>query len=69
MKQLNTLKTKRRGIFLALLLLMAMPMAAQTAGDEFNVGNLRYKVLNVDNHTVKVIPIENYGSITNRVGR
>ena len=61
MKQLNTLKnTKRRGIFLALLLLMAMPMAAQTAGDEFNVGNLRYKVLNVDNHTVKVIPIENY---------
>ena len=60
MKQLNTLKTKRRGIFLALLLLMAMPMAAQTVGKEFNVGKLRYKVLNVDNHTVKVIPIENY---------
>lgn len=60
MKQLNTLKTKRRGIFLALLLLMAMPMAAQTVGKEFNVGKLRYKVLNVDNHTVKVIPKENY---------
>ena len=60
MKQLNTLKTKRRGIFLALLLLMAMPMAAQTAGDEFNVGNLRYKVLNVKNRTVAVIPKENY---------
>ncbi len=33
MKQLNTLKTKRRGIFLALLLLMAMPMVAQTASN------------------------------------
>ena len=61
MKQLNTLKTKRRGIFLALLLLMAMPMAAQTtAGSKFEVGDLKYEVLNVAKHTVKVIPKENY---------
>lgn len=64
MKQLNTLKTKRRGIFLALLLLMAMPMAAQTTGSKFDVGDLRYEVLNAANHTVKVIPKENYLQFT-----
>ena len=65
MKQLNTLKnTKRRGIFLALLLLMAMPMAAQTTGSKFDVGDLRYEVLNAANHTVKVIPKENYLQLT-----
>ena len=63
MKQLNTLKTKRRGIFLALLLLMAMPMAAQTVGDKFWVGNLRYEVLNVKNRTVAVTSDLDFGPI------
>lgn len=55
MKQLYLLKTKRRGIFLALLLLMALPMAAQTAGEKLPIiDGLYYKVLNVANRTVAV---------------
>lgn len=61
MKQLNTLKnTKRRGIFLALLLLMAMPMVAQTAGNTFNVGGLNYMVLDETNRTLKVLSGRSY---------
>ena len=60
MKQLNTLKTKRRGIFLALLLLMAMPMVAQTAGNTFNVGGLNYMVLDAAKLTLKVLSGRSY---------
>lgn len=55
MKQIYLLTTKRCGIFLALLLLMALPMAAQTAGEKLPIINgLYYKVLNVANRTVAV---------------
>ena len=64
MKQLNTLKTKRRGIFLALLLLMAMPMVAQTASNTFNVGGLNYMVLDETNRTLKVLSGRSYGQDT-----
>lgn len=67
MKQLNTLKTKRRGIFLALLLLMAMPMAAQRAGTQFQDGDLFYKVLDETKHTVMVIPERSYSQDTDSV--
>ena len=60
MKQHYMLKTKRRGIFLALLLLMALPMVAQTVNERFEVGGLRYSVLDATKHTVKVLPIANY---------
>ena len=61
MKQLYLLKTKRRGIFLALLLLMALPMAAQTAGTKFKVGDLNYEVLDATKLTLKVLPERYYG--------
>lgn len=55
MKQFYLLKTKRRGIFLALLLLMALPMAGQTVGEKLPIiDGLYYKVLNVANRTVAV---------------
>lgn len=60
MKQLYLLKTKRRSIFLALLLLMALPMAAQTAGTKFKVGDLNYEVLDAAELTLKVLPETNY---------
>ena len=60
MKQLYLLKTKRRDIFLALLLLMALPMAAQTAGNKFKVDGLNYIVLNATKLTLKVLPETNY---------
>lgn len=49
-----------RTLLLMLLVVMTMPMAAQKAGWRFDVGALRYEVLNETNHTVKVIPKENY---------
>ena len=63
------LKTKRHGTLRTLLLMllvvvMAMPMAAQTAGSKFEVGALRYEVLDATKHTVKVIPKENYLQFT-----
>lgn len=61
MKQLYLLKTKRRSIFLALLLLMALPMAAQTAGTKFKVGDLNYEVLDATKLTLKVLPERYYG--------
>lgn len=60
MKQLYLLKTKRRDIFLALLLLMALPMAAQTAGAKFKVDGLNYIVLDATKLTLKVLPETNY---------
>lgn len=64
MKQLYLLKTKRRGIFLALLLLMALPMAAQTAGEKLPIiDGLYYKVLNVANRTVAVTSDRDFGPI------
>lgn len=64
MKQLYILTTKCRGTFsillLMLLLVMTMPMAAQTIDTHFYYGNLRYQVLDATKHTVKVIPVANY---------
>lgn len=58
------LTTKRHGTFsillLMLLLVMTMPMAAQTIDTHFYYGNLRYQVLDATKHTVKVIPVANY---------
>lgn len=54
MKQLNVLKTKRRGIFLVFLLLMAMPITAQNVNDQFKVGNLFYIIKDATNHKVYV---------------
>ncbi len=54
MKQLNVLKTKRRGIFLVLLLLMAMPITAQNVNDQFKVDNLWYIIKDATNHKVYV---------------
>lgn len=64
MKQLYIFKTKRRGIFLALLLLMAMPMAAQQVNERFEVGGLLYSVLDATKHTIKVLPKANYLQLT-----
>lgn len=60
MKQIYLLKTKRLGIFLALLLLMALPMAGQTVGEKFKVDGLNYIVLNATKLTLKVLPETNY---------
>ena len=69
MKQLfYLLKTKRRGIFLALLLLMALPMAAQTAGNKFKVDGLNYIVLDAAKLTLKVLPETNYKQYTDTEG-
>lgn len=64
MKQLYMLKTKRRGIFLALLLLMALPMAAQQVNERFEVGGLLYSVLDPTKHTIKVLPKAIYLQLT-----
>lgn len=50
MKQLYLLTTKRCGIFLALLLLMALPMA----GQDFQSGQLWYRVTDATNKHVSV---------------
>ena len=64
MKQLYLLTTKRCGIFLALLLLMALPMTAQTVGEKLPIINgLYYKVLNVANRTVAVTSDRDFGPI------
>lgn len=68
MKQLYLLKTKRRDIFLALLLLMALPMAAQTAGNKFKVDGLNYIVLDAAKLTLKVLPETNYKQYTDTEG-
>lgn len=69
MKQLfYLLKTKRRGIFLALLLLMALPMVAQTAGNTFKVDGLKYIVLDAAERTLKVLPETNYKQYTDIKG-
>ena len=52
MKQLYMLKTKRRSIFLVLLLMMTLPMVAQTVNFEYD--GLCYVVLDPVKHTVKV---------------
>ena len=49
-------KTKHRSAWFALVLLMitALPITAQTAGEKFQVGQLYYEVVDGTNHTVKV---------------
>lgn len=68
MKQLYLLKTKRRVIFLALLLLMALPMVAQTAGNTFKVDGLKYIVLDAAERTLKVLPETNYAQYSDIKG-
>lgn len=64
MKQLYILKTKRRSIFLVLLLMMTLPMVAQTVDERFKVGGLMYSVLDATKHTLKVLPEANYLQLT-----
>ena len=56
MKENYNNKTKLRSAWLALVLLMitALPITAQTAGEKFQVGQLYYEVVDATNHTVKV---------------
>lgn len=54
MKQRYMLKTKRRSIFLVLLLMMTLPMVAQNADDEFEVDGLHYSILDVTKQTIRV---------------
>ncbi len=54
MKQIYLLTTKRRDIFLALLLLIVMPITAQNVNDQFKVGNLFYIIKDATNHKVYV---------------
>lgn len=56
MKQLYMLKTKRRGMFLVLLLMMTLPMVAQGAVEKFEAGGLVYKVLDATKQTISVEP-------------
>ena len=49
------LKTKRRGIFLVLFLMMTLPMVAQNAGDEFEVDGLHYSILDATKQTIRVV--------------
>ena len=56
MKQNYNNKKKHRSAWLALVLLMitALPITAQNAGERFQSGDLWYEVVDVTNHTVKV---------------
>ena len=54
MKQIYLLTTKRRDIFLALLMLIVMPITAQNVNDQFKVGNLFYIIKDATNHKVYV---------------
>lgn len=56
MKQRYMLKTKRRGIFLVLYLMMTLPMVAQNAGDEFEFDGLHYSILDATKQTIRVEP-------------
>ena len=50
------LKTKRRGMFLVLLLMTTLPMVAQGAVEKFEAGGLVYKVLDATKQTISVEP-------------
>ena len=56
MKQNYNNKEKRRSAWLTLVLLMitALPITAQTAGERFQSGDLWYEVVDATKHTVKV---------------
>ncbi len=56
MKENYNNKTKLRSAWFALVLLMitALPITAQTAGDRFQSGDLWYEVVDATKHTVKV---------------
>lgn len=56
MKQRYMLKTKRRGIFLVLFLMMTLPMVAQNAGEYFEEGGLKYRILDATKQTISVEP-------------
>lgn len=56
MKQRYMLKTKRRGIFLVLFLMMTLPMVAQNADEEFEVDGLHYSILDATKQTIRVEP-------------
>ena len=56
MKENYNNKTKLRSAWFALVLLMitALPITAQTAGEKFQVGQLWYEVVDATANTVKV---------------
>ena len=56
MKQRYMLKTKRRGIFLVLFLMMTLPMVAQNAVEYFEEGGLKYRILDATKQTIRVEP-------------
>lgn len=56
MKQRYMLKTKRRGIFLVLFLMMTLPMVAQNAVEYFEEGGLKYRILDATKQTISVEP-------------
>lgn len=56
MKQRYMLKTKRRSIFLVLLLMMTLPMVAQNAVEYFEEGGLKYRILDATKQTISVEP-------------
>lgn len=56
MKQRYMLKTKRRSIFLVLFLMMTLPMVAQNAGEYFEEGGLKYRILDATKQTISVEP-------------
>lgn len=55
MKQRYMLKTKRRGIFLVLFLMMSLPMLAQNADEYFEEGGLKYRILDATKQTISVV--------------
>ena len=55
MKQRYMLKTKRRGIFLVLFLMMTLPMVAQNAVEYFEEGGLKYRILDATKQTIRVV--------------
>lgn len=64
MKQRYMLKTKRRGIFLVLLLMMTLPMVAQNAGEYFEEGGLKYRILDATKQTIRVEPKREFSEDT-----
>ncbi len=64
MKQRYMLKTKRRGIFLVLFLMMTLPMVAQNAVEYFEEGGLKYRILDATKQTIRVEPKREFSEDT-----
>lgn len=64
MKQRYMLKTKRRGIFLVLFLMMTLPMLAQNADKYFEEGGLKYRILDATKQTIRVEPKRKFSQDT-----